>query len=222
MPTDRYEEPAATSPEHRPGAWLLAGAVALASVGLSLGLIAATGPTAADAPGSAAPTEPRPQPDDTAVPSPRPTPPPTAEAPAEVLTPTAAGGALADFLDEVAEVVADPADGIADLDDFATGAILAELENDQLELADNGWTRSGRESVVSLEVTATDPDATPPTAIVEACIDSKNVVLLDAAGKPIVSGMTPKQKRSINIYTLVLEGGTWLVADRTFPDEAAC
>lgn len=219
MPADLPPDELTATPG-RHAAWLLVGGVMLASVGLSLGLIAATTPTAPDAAGAdrspstiGAEATPSPRPTETA---------PPAQSPAEPgeLSSATAKSVLTGFLKGVSVTSADPADGLADLEGLATGAILAELENDRLELEDNGWTRTGADSVVSLEVTSFQPNAQPQTATVAACIDSSAVALLDAAGKPIASGSG--EKRSVNIYTLVLEEGAWRVADRTFPDEAAC
>src|SRR5690554_616505 len=184
-------KPAATS-RRRPASWLLAAAVALASVGLSFGLIAATG-SSATGPDAAGPSE-RP-PSATQTPTAEPTPTATAEAGERELPSEAVEEVLETFLDGVAAATAAPKAGLGPLSGLATGAILEELEVEQQQLTDNGWSRAGAEKVVSVEVISAELDATPPTATVSACIDSNDITLLDAAGKPIVSGTT--EKRSI-------------------------
>ena len=99
--------------------------------------------------------------------------------------------------------------------------MLDEVANEQMELASNGWTKTGSEKVTSVEVLSSDPAGTPPSAVLAVCVDSSEVDILDSSGQPIASGSTAHE-RSINIYTLHLIDGSWRVAARTFPDNPAC
>lgn len=216
----------ATSPSART-TWLLVVSVAVASVAPSLILINITAGLATPAASSAQEDRPegsRAEPSPSAEVTPAPT--PTENAATGPLSPDVARSTLAGFLEEAASVTAKPesfdADKIdATLQATATGAILEELHNEQLELTANGWSKRGSERIVSLTVAETaDPQAQAIT--VSACIDSSDVVLLDADGEPIVSGTPADQRRAINIYTLQRVGDSWLISDRTFPDQAAC
>jgi hypothetical protein len=129
---------------------------------------------------------------------------------------THAKASLHSFLGAVATV-----DSVSDvkqqLSNVATGAIVEELGNEQLELDSNGWTQTGQSVVDSVKVLRT----TGHGATVQACIDSSAVELLDSKGKPI--GTPSADRRALNIYTLVQNAdGSWRVTDRTFPDNPSC
>lgn len=114
-----------------------------------------------------------------------------------------------------------PEDGSAGLERIATGALLKEFELEQQELAQNGWTRSGAPTIASAVVVSDEPAVDPSTLVVEACVDSRDVAVLDSSGDPLPTDptLTPRTR---TIFTLTLADGTWLVADRTFPDNPHC
>lgn len=175
--------------------------------------VAAASPAAKVPANTATPTAPGSSTSATAKPAPVKAPPATPGVP---LDNTHAKASLHSFLGAVATV-----DSVADvkvvLSDVATGAIVKELGNEQLELDSNGWTQTGQSVVDSVKVLRT----TDHGATVQACIDSSAVKLLDSEGKPI--GTPSADRRALNIYTLVQNtDGTWQVADRSFPDNPTC
>jgi hypothetical protein len=120
-----------------------------------------------------------------------------------------------------ADASSDPSTGTARVDDVATGALLAEIANDQQELAAFGWTRTGTPKIVSAAVLSTDPAATPAQMVVRACIDSTGVTTYDSEGAPLPSDPTVVP-RSLSDFTLIDASGRWLVADRSYPDDPQC
>lgn len=137
------------------------------------------------------------------------------------LTPASARATLSNFLGHVEELAAAPA--LSDPTGFAHGPILSELQNDQQELVDNGWTRHGSAVIVSIAVaSAPDLTQTPITAVVNACIDSSSIELLDSNSKRISPLRTSARQRSMNSYTVSHADNHWSVVSRSFPDKASC
>jgi hypothetical protein len=137
------------------------------------------------------------------------------------LPPEQAKIAAKKFLD--ASVTVDPAapDSNAGLGDAASGAILAEVENDAQELEANGWTRQGSATIEALTIVSSDSSTDPATVVAQACVDSSKVMTLDYDGKPVGTSGSAGQ-RALNIYTLQDIAGTWKVVARTFPDNPTC
>jgi hypothetical protein len=106
------------------------------------------------------------------------------------------------------------------LSTVAKGAILAEIENMDEELASNGWTLSGKPVVKSVTIVSTNLTGAPPTALVQACIDSSKVATLDSSGRPV--GKATDSPPALNLYSLQQDAGVWRVVARTFPNDPAC
>lgn len=181
-------------------------------------------PPASPTPGSSSSASPgTPQP--SASPSATPSSPPAAPAP-----PVTTQGAIDDdaaeelvdtYVVKAAEVAPDDPRAADQVETVAGDVMIAELEADLLELDSNGWTRTGTPQVVSATVLDQDDDATPPTATVEACIDSSDVHIIDSAGDPLPSD--PPSARALNVYTLnQQDDGSWILVSRSFPDNPAC
>ncbi|WOF22633.1 hypothetical protein N8K70_14740 [Microbacterium betulae] len=134
-----------------------------------------------------------------------------------------------DATDLVAESLTPPDAGTAPdaedlealLTDLAAGSYRAELEAQWLELSANGWSYSGEPRVADLEIVALDERSDPATAEVTACIDSSEVVLLDAEGQRIGS-QDDVVPRAAHLFALVRDDDTWRVTSRSFPDDPAC
>lgn len=125
------------------------------------------------------------------------------------------------YLSAISELEPDTPDVSAHVGGIAGEDLIEEAEADLLELESNGWERTGAPVVVSVMVTEQEQDAAPPTATVEACIDSSDVQVLDASGEPLPKD--PGAARALNIYHLEQnEDGSWIVASRTFPSNPSC
>ncbi|MCU1545966.1 MAG: hypothetical protein JWP30_1066 [Homoserinimonas sp.] len=181
----------------------------------ALGLIFA--PEGADLPKEASVAS-APKPVKTSAPAPAATSDPSA--PVGALSPEVATTAVQSLLLTLASDPAGVQPDDANLTSLATGAILNEIAADTQELAANGWTRTGAPKVDGIRMISNDASAAPATAVVEVCVDSTEVRLLDVAGDVI--GDPLASPRSLNTYSLVNEGNIWRVSARTFPDDAAC
>lgn len=148
--------------------------------------------------------------------TPAPDPAPSAKADASVENLQAA---VVGFVDAVDSVSADS--DPAAFADVVSGAARDELEAQQLEFAANGWSLTGDTKVDGVSVLASDPAGNPPSARVQACVDSSAVVVVDADGKPVPSN-PDAVRRALNIYDLNFVDGVWRVVSHSFPDDPTC
>ncbi|MCU1414470.1 MAG: hypothetical protein JWN80_1810 [Microbacteriaceae bacterium] len=139
-------------------------------------------------------------------------------APTGTITPAVATNSIASFLSAVAIVDSSKADPTTQLAGIAAGAIVDEIANERQELTANGWEVTGTPTIASLSVVS-ETTGNPPTATVQACVDSSKVVTLDSDGKPLG---TASLTRALNIYTLEYDAAGWKVVARTFPNNPTC
>lgn len=137
------------------------------------------------------------------------------------IPPEDVSAAATKFLESSVAIDPTAADPHPGLGDAASGAILAEVENDAQELEANGWTREGSATIDGLTVVSSDSAADPATVVVQACVDSSKVRTLDHSGEPIGDSGSAVN-RALNIYTLQYIDDAWKVVARTFPDDPAC
>lgn len=118
---------------------------------------------------------------------------------------------------------ADSADDLdAELKNVAVGSYSAELQAQWQEYTSQGWTVSGSPTVESAKISRLDADADPPTAEVVACVDSSDVVVKDAEGRP-VGGTSAMSPRALHQYTLVQgDDGVWRISAHSFPNDPTC
>jgi hypothetical protein len=100
--------------------------------------------------------------------------------------------------------------------EYAEGVVVVQVRAAIRRHAENGRIYSGREEVVSAEVTDLNMDATPPTASVVACIDASEYRLVyEEDGSPVP--VDRQVGRYVSTATLSFAGDRWLVSE----DEAA-
>ena len=99
-------------------------------------------------------------------------------------------------------------------------AALAEAEAEYGEMAVNGWRMEGTPRVVGTPKATATRYREADALRVAACIDSSEVRLVDAQGRTV--GAEPRERRALNLFTLVRDGDSWKVAERSLPAETAC
>lgn len=125
------------------------------------------------------------------------------------------------YLTAAAGLETDTTDVSARVNSIAGESLIAELEADLLELDSQGWQRTGAPVAVSATVIDQDENSSPPTATVQACIDSSDVQVVDAAGEPLPND--PSANRALNVYTLAQnDDGAWIIVSRSFPPDPSC
>jgi hypothetical protein len=138
---------------------------------------------------------------------------------------------VTDFLERLPTAINAPAsddttvtrsaeDVLANISDSVTGAMAEEVLATAAEFEAMGWTQSGTPEIVDVRVVRAPTPQEPLDAIVEVCLDSSNVQILDESGRNVRPADTPQ--RSLNIFVLRLVDGSWLVAERTFPADPDC
>jgi hypothetical protein len=98
------------------------------------------------------------------------------------------------------------------------GTALGQLTNQSQEYVQNGWHVVGRSRVVRSSVVGRSTK--PPTLTVAACLDNSAVRVVDRSGKKLPASAA--NGRTLNILTLVLRHGEWVVANQSFPDDPDC
>ncbi|WP_207345832.1 hypothetical protein [Arthrobacter sp. E3] len=98
----------------------------------------------------------------------------------------------------------------------AYDAMMANAE----DFANNGWHQVGIPTIDSMTVTGYKPSATPPQATLNVCVDSSKVNVVTADGTVVRQGTAAD--RSMNILTVVLSDGKWLVSHESFPANPDC
>ncbi|AMB57553.1 lipase chaperone [Microterricola viridarii] len=177
----------------------------------------ATGPVASSRPSTATEGAPAQSPAATAPAAPA----PTAGA-AAPLTPETVADTVTTLVTAAAELSPDATEPPEQLAAVASGAILDEIKNDQLELQANGWTRTGTPKVLDVTIVSSDTTSTPATVVTQACIDSSDVQTLDSDGASLQGAGTAGPHRALNIFTFEQSGTSWRIIARSFPDETTC
>ncbi|MDH2443057.1 hypothetical protein QDR37_03760 [Amnibacterium sp. CER49] len=143
----------------------------------------------------------------------------TAALATRTITTRSATAAVATYVQAVDSVTPDSLTGA--ITPVVAGQAKAELQAQQLEFESNGWTVHGTTRVDGVRVLGSDPASATPTARVQACIDSSDVTLLDAHGKPVVAH-PQAVRRALNLYSLAYTDGTWHIVAHSFPADPSC
>ena len=163
-------------------------------------------------------------------PSAAPSNPPSSNAPPDAPGPAADGELDEDSATEVISTAietpldsADTADALdVALADIAVEGYAAELESQWLELTSQGWSQTGSPQVESLEIISLETESDPVAAQVVACIDSSDVITVDASGAPI-GDSSATSPRALHHFTMVQgEDGIWRISSHSFPDDPSC
>lgn len=108
----------------------------------------------------------------------------------------------------------------SELSQIATGALLEDLTIAAQEMSEEGLQVQGSASVVAVEVMEENLDAEPPSFVFRACVDSSAVQVIDDNGQAVANQQHPL--RSWTWFTVVDEGGNWMLSAQSFRDEVDC
>ncbi|WP_346845853.1 hypothetical protein [uncultured Rothia sp.] len=109
---------------------------------------------------------------------------------------------------------------IGKINEVATGSAADEFQASALEFGTSGWKQEGSTKFVGTPKIADTEYEGKPAKLLEVCIDSSDIVVKDAAGNALTSSETAK--RSLNLFTLVEENGSWKIAYRAMPNNPDC
>lgn len=108
---------------------------------------------------------------------------------------------------------------ISQLEAITTGSALDQYIASAAEYAMNGWHVEGSSKVVGTPKIADGQYNGQAAKILEVCLDSSQVKVLNSSGTQVNSGQAT---RSLNIFTLIEDNGEWKIASHDFPNNADC
>lgn len=141
--------------------------------------------------------------------------------PAEINADESGEEIIEPFVEVNAEILATPEE--PDLDKVVTvaaGPAQEQLRAALAEFADNGWVQEGAPSIVSSSVESIDPDADPPTAEVEVCLDHSGVDIVDTSGTSVVDPNA--EQRILTTFTMHYLDDRWVLYQQSFDDDTEC
>lgn len=109
---------------------------------------------------------------------------------------------------------------VSDIEKVSTGSASDEFSANALEFGTNDWKQEGTSKIVGKPKVADSKYNGAPAKVLEVCIDSSDVKVKDSAGNTLTDPNTPK--KSLNIFTLVEDNGSWKIASHDFPNNPDC
>ncbi|WP_173923445.1 hypothetical protein [Agromyces sp. Marseille-P2726] len=219
MPEDWTETP---KPPRRPRPlrWIIAGVVGLAVVAAGFGIarMAAPPPEDGTEPVDAALQEEQ-EPPPPPLEYPMPTPAPLgdeAEASEAVVT------SVETLIAATNEVLQRGDGGFEGIESVATGFVEGEVQALAIEREHLGYTQTGEATVTSVDVQSIDLAASPPTAVLEVCIDTSDLDVLDANGESVADQLYRPGHPVVHLYGAVYVDGLWRLSTHEIPDGATC
>jgi hypothetical protein len=214
------EDAAALS--HRNGRlrWIAVGAAVVALVVISLGFIIGTAPPVAEAPPiDAAEQADQEEPPPPPLEVPTPTPAPLGD---EAVATEAVVISVETLVDATNEVLQRADGGTEGIESVATGFVEGELQALASERKHMGYTQVGEATVASVNVRSIELAANPPTALLEVCIDSSDLDVLDPNGDSVADQLYRPDHPVMHLYGAVFMDGIWKVSTHEIPDGASC
>lgn len=112
--------------------------------------------------------------------------------------------------------------GTAGLERVATGFVEGELQALALEREKMGLKQVGKATIRSVKTHSMDLKASPPTIVLEVCIDSSAISLVDANGTSMKNLLSNADAPVMNLYGAVYEDGVWKIKTHDIPANASC
>lgn len=109
---------------------------------------------------------------------------------------------------------------VSDIEKVSTDSASDEFSANALEFGTNDWKQEGTSKIVGEPKVADSKYNGAPAKVLEVCIDSSDVKVKDSAGNTLTDPNTPK--KSLNIFTLVEDNGSWKIASHDFPNNPDC
>ncbi|MFW0170471.1 hypothetical protein [Rothia sp. P4278] len=108
---------------------------------------------------------------------------------------------------------------MSQLETITTGSALDQYIATATEYAMSGWHVEGSSKVIGTPKIADGEYQGQKAKILEVCLDSSQVKVFDSSGNLMNSAQAT---RSLNIFTLIEDKGTWKIASQDFPNNADC
>jgi hypothetical protein len=112
--------------------------------------------------------------------------------------------------------------GVEGLELIADGWVKGELEAMALERSHAGLTQVGEARVVSVEATDVDLRADPPVLVLEVCLDTSDIDVLDASGQSVGDLLYRPGHPVRHLYGAEFVDGRWKVTTHDIPTSSSC
>jgi hypothetical protein len=124
---------------------------------------------------------------------------------------------------EASAEIAQRADGETDgVELIATGFVQGELQAMAEEREQLGYKQIGEAKITSVTTRAIDLTATPPTVILDVCIDASGIDVVDENGNSLKDRMYNPGGPVLHTYGAQYIDGLWKIATHEIPDSAPC
>jgi hypothetical protein len=156
--------------------------------------------------------------------------PPALELPAPVAQPLAGDAASADAADKAVnslitannEILQRADGGTEGLEQVASGFVWGELQALATERERTGYKQVGKAVITSITTRSVDVAATPPTVVLDVCIDASGIDVVDANGKSVGDLLYQSKTPTLNVYGAQYIDGLWKITTHDIPDSAPC
>lgn len=112
--------------------------------------------------------------------------------------------------------------GFEGIESIATGFVEGELQALAIEREKMGYRQVGEASVSSVAVRDIDLTASPPVALLEVCIDTSDLDVVDSNGTSVADQLYRPDRPVLHLYGAVFTDGLWRLSTHEIPDGATC
>ena len=158
-----------------------------------------------------------------------PTPAPTTSSTPPAAAPTtkdaaakAATSAARNVVDAINTTLSDPTTVPKDLGTYTSGFVEGEIRALAAERASLGYTQVGSARITSITVRKADLAGSPPTILLDVCIDSSGIDVRDASGTSLKELLYNPGHPVLNVYGAQYVEGTWRITTHDLPEKDTC
>jgi len=158
-----------------------------------------------------------------------PTPAPTTSSTPPAAAPTtkdaaakAATSAARNVVDAINTTLSNPTTVPKDLGTYTSGFVEGEIRALAAERASLGYTQVGSARITSITVRKADLAGSPPTILLDVCIDSSGIDVRDASGTSLKELLYNPGHPVLNVYGAQYLKGTWRITTHDLPEKDTC
>jgi len=158
-----------------------------------------------------------------------PTPAPTTSSTPPAAAPTtkdaaanAATSAARNVVDAINTTLSNPTTVPKDLGTYTSGFVEGEIRALAAERASLGYTQVGSARITSITVRKADLKGSPPTILLDVCIDSSGIDVRDASGTSLKELLYNPGHPVLNVYGAQYLAGTWRITTHDLPEKDTC
>ena len=108
------------------------------------------------------------------------------------------------------------------LGSYTSGFVEGEIRALAAERASLGYTQVGAAKITSITVRKADLKGSPPTILLDVCIDSSGIDVVDANGTSLKELLYDPGHPVLNLYGAEYTKGTWRITTHDLPEKDTC